>query len=125
MRPGLLEAAVTVSVWDSLARSEERRVGETVCSPGFSLRVRLEIGLRVGAWLTEFTVTVKVRVTVLLAEAPSLTVTVTVALPFPLTTGVKESVPVVLGLVYVTVGLGMRPGLLEVAVTASVWDSLA
>src|SRR5437588_675516 len=99
MRPGLLEAAVTVSVWDSLVAPEVMPESETVCGPGFSLRVRLEIGLRVGGWFTQLTVTLKVRVTVLFVEAPSLTVTLIVAVPLALCTGVNVRLPVALGLV--------------------------
>src|SRR2546427_495270 len=47
------------------------------------------------------------------------------AQPKPLATGVKLNVPVALGLVYVTVGVGIRAGLLETAVTLSVSFSLA
>ena len=50
--------------------------------------------------------------------------TVMVALPEPLGAGVNVRLPVVSGLVYLTVGLGMRLGLLEVALTERVCSSL-
>src|SRR5262249_60723012 len=53
----------------------------TVCSPSFSLMVRLAIVSKVGAWLTALTVTTKARLMVLLVAWPSLTVTVIVTLP--------------------------------------------
>ena len=77
----LLEEAVTVSVWDSLAAPELMPERLTVCRPAFSLRVTLASVFSVGAWLTGLTVTVKVRETTLLLAPPSLTVTVMVAEP--------------------------------------------
>ena len=77
----LLEEAVTVSVWDSLAAPEPMPERLTVCRPAFSLMVRLASALSVGAWLTGLTVTVKVREMMLLLAPPSLTVTVIVAEP--------------------------------------------
>ena len=66
----------------------------------------------------------KVRTNVLtppLAVPPSsVTVTVMVAVPDWLAAGVKVSVPVAFGRVYVTVGFGIRPGLSDVAVTVRV-----
>lgn len=59
----------------------------------------LEMGLKVGGWLTGFTVTVNVRVVMLFVMSPLLTVTVTVAVPNALVTGANVSVPVLLGLV--------------------------
>src|SRR6266705_685784 len=55
----LLEVAVTVSVWFSLAAPELIPERFTVCKPAFSLMVRLASELRVGGWLTGLTVTVK------------------------------------------------------------------
>ena len=95
----LLETAVTVSAWDWLAAPELIPVRFTVCSPAFSLIVRLEIAFNVGGWLTALTVTVNVCVTMLLLAPPSLTVTVMVAEPLAFATGVKVSVPFVPGLV--------------------------
>ena len=79
----MLELAVTVRVWDSLAApgADARRL--TVCNGAFSLRVRLARALSVGAWLTGLTVTVKERETMLLLVPPSLMVTVMVAEPKP------------------------------------------
>src|SRR5258706_16105378 len=73
----------------------------------------------------ELTVTVNVRMTMLLLAPPSLTVSVIVAEPEALANGVNFKEPVVLAVVYVTVGFGIRPVLLEPAVTVSVWFSLA
>ncbi len=95
----MLEVAVTVRVWTSLLAPELIPERFTVCTPAFSLMVRLDRELRVGGWLTGFTVTVKDLVTVLLLAPPSFTVTAMVAVPLPLSTGVKESEPVELGLV--------------------------
>src|ERR1051326_348175 len=61
----------------------------------------------------------------LLLVPPSLTVTVIVAEPNWLVTGVKLSEPVPFGLVYDTVGFGIRLVLLDVAVTVRVWVSFA
>ena len=77
----LLEEAVTVRVWDSLAAPEPMPARLTVCWPAFSLMVTLASAFSVGAWLTGLTVTVKVRETTLLLAPPSLTVTVMVAEP--------------------------------------------
>src|SRR5690242_6857402 len=93
------EEAVIVRVWLSLAAPEPIPARLTVCKPAFSLMDRLAMVLRVGAWFTELTVTVKDWVTILLLAPPSLTVTVMVAVPLALATGVKESEPVVAGLV--------------------------
>ena len=81
IRPVLLEVAVTVRVWDSLAAPEPMPERLTVWRPAFSLMVRLASVASVGAWLTGLTVTVKVRETTLLLAPPSLTVTVIVAEP--------------------------------------------
>src|SRR5258705_80244 len=59
----------------------------------------------------------------LLLAPPSLTVTVMIDAPRPKATGAKVMEPVAFGLVYVTVGFGIRPVLLEVAVTVKVWFS--
>ena len=96
---GLLEEAVTVRVWASLAAPEEMPERLTVWSPAFSLRVTSVRVLSVGAWLTPLTVTVKVRETMLLLAPPSLTVTVIVAEPNVEAAGVKVIEPVVPGLV--------------------------
>jgi hypothetical protein len=79
--------------------------------------VRFDSGLSVGGWFTGLTVTVKLVVVILLLEPPLLTVTVMVDEPKEYATGVMLNVPFVLGLAYVTVGLGMTPVLLEDAVT--------
>jgi hypothetical protein len=55
----------------------------------------------------------------------SLTITVIVAVPLASAAGVYDSEPVASGPVYETVGSGIRPGLLDVAVTVSVCDSPA
>ena len=83
IRPGLLEEAVTVRVWDSLVAPELMPERLTVCRPAFSLMVTLASALSVGGWLTGLTVTVKVWETMLLLVPPSLTVTVMVAEPKP------------------------------------------
>src|SRR2546429_7387110 len=87
--PGLLEVAVTVSVWTSLVAPELMPERFTVCGPASSLIERLARALSVGGSLTAFTVTVNVRVTVLLRGCPSSTVTVIVAVAFPLARGGK------------------------------------
>src|SRR5688572_14935565 len=97
----------------------------TACWLASSLIERLLNAVSVGASLVAVTVTVKVRVTVLFWLWPSFTVTVTVAVPFALATGVKEREPVVLGLVKETVGFGIKPVLLDDAVTVRVWLSFA
>ena len=99
MRPGLLEVAVTVRVWFSLAAPEAMPDKVTDCSPASSLIVRLLSGASVGGSLRALTVTVKVRLTTLLIVPPSFTVTVTIAVPLALATGVKVKLPVALGLV--------------------------
>ena len=70
------------------------------------------------------TLIVKVLATILLLVPPSLAVTVIVAVPMALVNGMKVNVPVAFGLVYLTVGLGIRDGLLETAETMSVCFSL-
>ena len=99
MSAGLLEVAVTVSVWASLLAPEEMLERLTVWGPAFSLRLTLAKVSSVGASLTGFTVTVKERETILLLAAPSLTVTVTVAEPEAEAAGVNVRDPVALGLV--------------------------
>src|SRR5690242_20305367 len=99
IRPGLLEVAVTVSVWISLVAPEVMPVRLTACCPASSLMVTLAIASRVGCWLTPLTVTVKERLMVLFWVWPSLTVTVMVQLPKKLGAGVKFREPVVFGLV--------------------------
>src|SRR6266700_1293250 len=121
----LLEVTVTVSVWVSLAAPEVIPERFTICSPAFSLMVRLASELRVGGWFTGLTVTVKAWVTMLLLVPPSLTLTVIVAVPKALAAGLNESEPVEFGVTYETVGLGTSAVMLEVAVTVSVWFSLA
>ena len=51
MRPVLLEAAVTASVWTWLLAPEVIPDKLTVCRPAFSLKLILRIELRVGGWL--------------------------------------------------------------------------
>jgi hypothetical protein len=60
IKPGLLETAVTVSVWISLAAPEVMPDKFTVCSPAFLLMVKLLMAFNVGGWFTALTVTVKV-----------------------------------------------------------------
>src|SRR5258708_5637166 len=96
----------------------------TVCAGEFSPMTRLAMGSSVGGSLTAVTVTVKVRVTMLLLGWLSLTVTVIVTLPLAFGTGWKASVPLALGLMEVTVGLGITPGLLEAAGTVRGFGSL-
>ncbi len=48
MRLGLLEEAVTVSVWDSLVAPEEMPERLTVCGPELSAMVKLAKAARVG-----------------------------------------------------------------------------
>src|SRR5262245_39819525 len=86
----------------------------------------LLIAFSVGASFTGSTVTVKVRenaASSVLFGIPSgpasRTVTTICAVPLRLATGVNRSEPVALGVVYVTVGFGIRPALLEVAVIDS------
>ena len=72
-------------------------------SPAFSSSViGLPIWLSVGGWLTGVTVTVKACEKLLTLAPPvgplSVTVTVIMAVPLALATGIKESVPVVLGM---------------------------
>src|ERR1035438_140530 len=99
IRPGLLDVAVTVSDWDSLAAPELMPERFTDCNPAFSLMAMLASALSVGGWLTGLTVTVKDRETMLLLVPPSLTETVIVEEPKPLATGAKAMEPVVLALV--------------------------
>ena len=51
IRPGLLEEAVTVSVWTSLVAPEVMPERLTVCRLAFSLMVTLASALSVGGWL--------------------------------------------------------------------------
>src|SRR5882724_1358390 len=99
MRPGLLERAVTVSVWFSLAAPAVMLARLTICGPAFSSRVKLPMGFNVGCWLTGLTVTLNVWETRLLLAAPSLTVTVMVAEPMTLVLGASTREPPVLALV--------------------------
>ena len=77
----LLEVAVTVNVWDSLAAPELILERFTVCKAAFSLILMLASPFSVGGWFTGLTVTVKERETVLLLVLPSFTVTVMVDEP--------------------------------------------
>ena len=95
---GLLEEAVTASVWISSAAPELMPDKLTVCRLVFSLTVTLASVFRVGAWLTGLTMTAKERETTLLLAPPSSTVTVIVAEPKVEATGVKVIEPVVPGL---------------------------
>ena len=82
IKPGLLEMAVTVSVWFSLVAPEEIPARTTVCSPASSLMFRLAMGLRVGA--SFHGVTVSVKLWLALPPLPSLTYPLgTSVLPFP------------------------------------------
>ena len=99
IRLGLLELAVMVSVWISLAAPDEMPVRLTVCKLAFSLIVRSLRASSVGAWLTALTVTMKYREMMLLLVPPSLTVTVMTAVPKARAAGAKVRVPVELGLV--------------------------
>jgi len=99
INPGLLELAVTLSVWISLLAPELIPLKFTVCCPAPSFTVTLLIESRVGVWFTPLTVTVKLWVTTLLLTPPSLTVTVIVADPYTDPTGVKLKLPVGFGLV--------------------------
>jgi hypothetical protein len=71
------------------------------------------------------TATVKLRLTLWFGLCPSLTVTVMVALPVAFSAGVRRNEPLESGLAYVTTGWGIRPGLLDVAVTVKAWISCA
>src|SRR4029077_5837394 len=103
----------------------------TVCCAASSLiAAGFEIASSVGASLTGLTVTLNVREKVPSSALPAMpsspasrTVTVIVAVPLWLATGVYASDPVALGDVYVTVGLGINPVLLLVAVTVNDWLS--
>ncbi len=68
-------------------------------------------------------VTPNVRIKVLLVAPPSSTITVITTKPKELLAAENVSVPVVFGLVYVTVGFGTKAGLLEKALTVNVWFS--
>ena len=68
-------------------------------------------------------VTVKARVVRLLLAPRSSTVRVRVTMPLALGAGVNEMLPLLPGLVYTTVGLGIRVGSLEAALRRSVWTS--
>src|SRR2546422_8494106 len=83
---GLLEMAIRLSVWLSLAAPELIPFKGTVCSPASSLMMRLLIGFSVGRSFTGSTVKTK---DVLALLIPSLIVTVMVALPFSLVAGVS------------------------------------
>src|SRR5690349_24186744 len=98
MMLGLLEAAVTVSVWFSLGAPELMPVRLTVLAPLFSLTVTLAMVSNVGCTFTGLTVTVNERTTVLLLAPPSLTVTEMVAEPKALAAGVRLKLPVLFGL---------------------------
>src|SRR5438045_6357482 len=84
--PGLLELAVRISVWASLAAPEPIPVRATVWRVASSLMIRLPIALSVGGSFTGLTVKRKLRIAV---SVPSLTVTVIVALPTSLVAGVS------------------------------------
>src|SRR2546430_15691978 len=83
---GLLERAIRLSAWLSLAAPELIPLKGTVCRPASSLMVRLEMGFNVGGSFTGSTVKTKEVLALLI---PSLTVTVMVALPFSLLAGVS------------------------------------
>ena len=95
----------------------------TVCRPASSLIVRSLMAFNVGASFTGFTVTLKLCIVTLFEPAPSLIATVSVAVPFALVTGRKLKVPVLAGLLYETVGVGINVRSLELAVTVRTWFS--
>ena len=100
IKAGLLQVAVTLSVWISLVAPEVMPDKFTVCSPAFLLMVKSPMAFSVGGWFPPaLIVTVNVRVTMLLLVPPSLTVTVMVAVPVALVTGLKVNLPVVFALV--------------------------
>ena len=78
IRPGLLEEAVTVRVWTSSLAPVVMPDKLTVCSPEFSLIVRLLKAFKVGGAFNALTVSTNVAIALLV---PSLTFTVIVALP--------------------------------------------
>src|SRR5882724_5448535 len=84
MRLGLLETAVTITFWaDSLGGPEVIPLRLTVCEGAFGERVRLPMGLSVGASLTALIPMMKVR----LAEPPSGSVAVIVIIALPCWSG--------------------------------------
>src|SRR6266436_4602828 len=98
IRAGLLEVALTVRIWFSLAAPELMPLKDTVCTPASSLMLRSPIGFNVGGSLMALTVTVNVRLMVGLIVWPSLTVTVITTVPLALATGAKVNDPVGFGL---------------------------
>src|SRR2546425_1170216 len=96
-----------------------------VCKPLSSAMVRLVIAFNVGGSFTGTTVTVKVCIVTLFDVPPSSTVTEIVAVPNAFATGVSVSVPVVTGLLYVTVGSASRFVSPDRAVIVTDWFSLA
>jgi len=62
----LLETAVTVNVWTSLAAPEVMPDKLTVCSPPFYVDGQSLMTFSVGGWFPLLIVTVNVRVTMLL-----------------------------------------------------------
>src|SRR5438132_386267 len=122
MSAGLLEMAMTLSVWLSLAAPELMPESETVCAPASSLMERLLIGLRVGGSFTGSTVSTK---EVLALLTPSVTVTVMVALPFSLLAGVickLRERPLPLKTIF---ALGTSTGLDELAESARLAGALS
>src|SRR5437870_356749 len=99
MRPGLLEVAVTVSVWFSLVAPEVMQDRFTLCAAPFTLIDRLFKAFSVGVWLTAFTVTVNVREIVRLEVRRVGKVTGMGGEPDPKAAGVKLKLPLVFGLV--------------------------
>src|SRR5438105_9939545 len=83
---GLLERAIRLSAWLSLAAPELIPLNGTVCRPASSLMARLEMAFSVGGSFTGSTVKIKEVLALLI---PSLIVTVMVALPFSLLAGVS------------------------------------
>src|SRR6266496_393659 len=78
-KPGWLEVAVTTSAWFSSGAPAPIPLKLTTCGPAPWFKVRLLIGLSVGASLTARTVTKNELLT--LALFPSVTVRVIVAVP--------------------------------------------
>src|SRR5947208_15345141 len=117
MIAGLLEVAVTDSVWPVSPGPALMPYRLTVRDPESSLTVIELSGLSVGGSLTPLIVTVKLRVRLLLILPPSLMVTEMVTGPLRSVLALgrdgKSSVPVALGLLYVTEGVGMMAVLLE------------
>lgn len=99
IKVGLLEDAVTVSVWFSFVAPEFIPVKFTVCWPASSLMLKPFRASIPGGSFTAFTVTVNVRVTILFEVPPSFTVTVMVDTPEAFATGAKVKLPVAFGLV--------------------------